>query len=125
MRAVRFCFNGWQRSRALECLSWKPGWFLNSGSVRPAPLTGRDAHLVLVRALEGGLRLVAGKPSDSSGRHVRCLQRVGSDRHANVSEQIAGGTAEALLKMANEGGARHVAAQRELGKSPGTGRLIE
>ena len=69
--------------------------------------------------------MVSGKLGDGTGRHVRCLDRVGSDRHANVGEQVAGRTAQALLKMADEGGARHVAAPSELGKSPGKGRLVK
>ncbi len=69
--------------------------------------------------------MVAGKRGDGAGRHVRCLEGVGSDRNTDVAEQIAGRTAETLLKMPNEGGARHVAALSELGKSPGTGRLVE
>src|SRR5260370_32485215 len=80
---------------------------------------------MLERALEGGLRLVASELGDGAGRHVRCLERVGSDRHANVGEQVAGRTAEALLKMANEGGARHVAALSKLGQGPSTRRLVE
>jgi hypothetical protein len=43
----------------------------------------------------------------------------------DVAEQIAGRTAEALLRMPNEGGARHVAALSKLGKRPSTGRLVE
>src|SRR5271168_3744915 len=109
----------------LIAVSERPEPFLRRASVRPAPLGGCDAHLVLERALEGGLGLVAGKLGDGAGRHVRCLERVGSDRHADISQQLAGRTAETLLKVTNEGGARHVAAPSELRKSPGTGRFVE
>src|SRR5438105_9904167 len=109
----------------LIAVSVKPECFPSRAPVHPAPLGGRDAHLVLKRALEGGLGLVAGKLSDSAGRHVQCLERVGGDRHADVSQQLAGRTAETLLKVTNEGGARHVAALRELGKGPGAGGLVE
>ena len=99
---------------ALIAVSVKPNRFRSGASMRPAPLGGRDAHLVLERALEGRFGLVAGKLGDGAGRHARCLERVGSDRHADVSQQLGGRTAETLLKVTNEGGARHVAALSEL-----------
>jgi hypothetical protein len=51
------------------------------------------------RALKGGLGLVASKFGHGAARHLRSLQRVGGDCHANVREQVAGGTAETLLEM--------------------------
>src|SRR6516164_9130990 len=78
----------------LIAVSAKPKRFRSPAPVHPAPLGGRDAHLVLKRALEGGLGLVAGKLGDGSGRHFRCVERVDSDRYANVSQQLAGRTAE-------------------------------
>src|SRR5271168_5137712 len=109
----------------LIAVSVKPKPFLSRASVRPAPLGGRDAHLVFERPLEGGLGLVAGKLGDGAGRYVRCLEPVGSDRHADVSQQLAGRTAETLLKVTDECGARHVAAPSELGNAPGAGGLVE
>jgi hypothetical protein len=40
---------------ALIAVSAKPKRFRSRAPVHPAPLSGRDAHLVLKRALEGGL----------------------------------------------------------------------
>jgi hypothetical protein len=88
--------------------------------VHPAPLGGRDAHLVLKRALEGGLGLVAGKLGGGAGRHVRCLERVGSDRHADVSQQLGGETL-GLVGWHPEGGVAHP----ERLEQPGAEELAE
>ena len=54
----------------LIAVSVKPKCFCfrSRASVRPAPLGGRDAHLVLERALEGCLRLVASELGESTDR---------------------------------------------------------
>src|SRR5580698_11430722 len=90
-----------------------------------APSRWGNADMTLEDALKRGVRLIAHVLAYVGDWSRGAQQHAAGDRHSNLGQDVDGGAADGVVKLAYECRSGHIAERRKLIKGPGFTRALE